>query len=129
MAFFSGTQYSNKDRIYEAHQGGISPMRQVYNMQRTRGGLSANRGNTGVFKGSLKFPLYSATMFVFLFSDVFVRKAYGYIDPGTGSYIFQLMIAAVVGSLFAIKLFWKKIIHFLKKISHRNVNNGSAPKE
>jgi putative flippase GtrA len=35
-----------------------------------------------------------------------------YIDPGTGSYILQLLIAAFVGISFTIKLFWKKIKKF-----------------
>jgi hypothetical protein len=43
-------------------------------------------------------------------------KAYAYLDPGTGSYIFQLIIAALLGGLFAVKLFWNKI-----KISLKNL--------
>jgi hypothetical protein len=35
-----------------------------------------------------------------------------YIDPGTGSYILQLLIAAFVGVSFTIKLFWKRIKKF-----------------
>jgi hypothetical protein len=36
-----------------------------------------------------------------------------YIDPGTGSYILQLIIAAFVGVSFTVKLFWKRIKKFL----------------
>ncbi len=39
---------------------------------------------------------------------------YAYLDPGTGSYILQMALAAVLGSLFAIKMFWKRIVEFLK---------------
>lgn len=38
-----------------------------------------------------------------------------YLDPGSGSYIFQILLAGLVGSLFAIKLYWRKIISFFKK--------------
>jgi hypothetical protein len=43
-----------------------------------------------------------------------------YIDPGTGSYLFQLLIAGFLGILFLLKSYWKKswgIIEgkFLKK--------------
>ncbi len=32
-----------------------------------------------------------------------------YLDPGSGSFIIQLLIAAVVGIGFVIKVYWKKI--------------------
>jgi hypothetical protein len=38
--------------------------------------------------------------------------AHAYIDPGTGSYVFQILIAAVVGAAFSIKLFWRRIKGF-----------------
>lgn len=42
-------------------------------------------------------------------------STYGYIDPGTGTYIFQMVVAMLLGSLFAIKRFWTKITGFFKK--------------
>jgi hypothetical protein len=36
-------------------------------------------------------------------------RAQAYLDPGTGSYLFQILIAALVGGLFAVKLFWGRI--------------------
>ena len=53
---------------------------------------------------------------VLLVCWVLSRKAYAYIDPGTGSYIFQMMIAFVVGGLFAVKLFWKKIKGYFNEL-------------
>lgn len=35
--------------------------------------------------------------------------AYAYIDPGTGSFLIQGVIAAVVGAGVAIKMFWGRI--------------------
>jgi hypothetical protein len=49
--------------------------------------------------------------FVILFTPTL---ASAYLDPGTGSYFFQLFIAFLVGALYSIKLFWNKIVHFLK---------------
>jgi len=48
---------------------------------------------------------------------VIVRDACAYIDPGTGSYIFQILIAGVLGGLFALKIFWKNIRAALGKKS------------
>lgn len=39
--------------------------------------------------------------------------AHAYLDPGTGSYLFQLLIAGLVGLLFAIKVYWGKIKSFI----------------
>ncbi len=41
--------------------------------------------------------------------------ALAYIDPGTGSYVLQLIIAALVGVSFSIKIFWKKIVRIFRK--------------
>lgn len=37
------------------------------------------------------------------------RDAHAYVDPGTGSFLFQMATAGVLGSIFAIKVFWKNI--------------------
>lgn len=41
--------------------------------------------------------------------------ALAYIDPGTGSYVIQLVIAAFVGVMFSVRIFWKKIVRLFKK--------------
>ena len=35
--------------------------------------------------------------------------AYAYIDPGTGSFILQAVLASLIGGAFAVKLFWRNI--------------------
>ncbi len=42
-------------------------------------------------------------------------SALAYIDPGTGSYVIQLAIAAFVGVMFSLRIFWKKIVRLFKK--------------
>jgi hypothetical protein len=41
-------------------------------------------------------------------------KLCAYLDPGTGSIIFQVIIAGLCGGLFVIKLFWTRIKTFFK---------------
>jgi hypothetical protein len=36
-----------------------------------------------------------------------------YIDPGSGSYFFQLLIGGLLGAAVAVKLWWRKIWAFL----------------
>ena len=55
-------------------------------------------------------------VFVLLFSSIFTQKAEAYLDPGTGSYIFQILIAGIVGGIFVIKQFWNKITAFFKTL-------------
>jgi hypothetical protein len=63
--------------------------------------------------------LFILASFVFL---LFPRFVNAYIDPGTGSYVFQVILAAIVGSLFALKIYWRKIILFLKKLFAKGGN-------
>ena len=46
-----------------------------------------------------------------------------YLDPGSGSYIFQILLAGLVGFLFAIKLYWGKIISFFKRDKSESQEN------
>jgi len=39
--------------------------------------------------------------------------ALAYIDPGTGSYLLQILIAAFVAISFTAKIFWKRISKFV----------------
>ena len=44
---------------------------------------------------------------------LYSRSAYAYLDPGTGSMILQAVLAAIVGSAMAIKIFWRRIKSFI----------------
>ncbi len=46
----------------------------------------------------------------------FPRHAYAYLDPGTGTYLFQLLVAALLGAAVGVKIFWYKIKLFFKKL-------------
>jgi hypothetical protein len=49
--------------------------------------------------------------------------AYGYLDPGTGSYIIQILIGGVLGGLFAIGIFWKRVIARIKGLFRPRKND------
>lgn len=38
-----------------------------------------------------------------------------YLDPGSGSFILQILLAALLGSAFAIKMYWRKIKAFITR--------------
>jgi len=43
-----------------------------------------------------------------IFSTILGKPAL-YLDPGSGSFILQVIVAALLGGGFAIKAYWKKI--------------------
>ena len=45
-----------------------------------------------------------------------IRKAHAYIDPGTGSYIIQVVIGGLLGAAFALKVYWKKVRAYFSKL-------------
>jgi len=46
------------------------------------------------------------------------RPAGAYLDPGTGSYLLQMLAAVVLGAGVALKIYWRKITAFIS--SRRN---------
>jgi len=44
--------------------------------------------------------------------------AHAYLDPGTGSYVTQVVVGFALGGLYLIKVFWIKIIKAIKSFFH-----------
>jgi len=38
-----------------------------------------------------------------------------YLDPGSGSFIIQMLLAGLLGAAVAIRIYWKKIVAFFNK--------------
>jgi hypothetical protein len=55
------------------------------------------------------------TFFLFIILLIFPPKVQAYLDPGTGSYITQLLIGGLVGGGYLVKVYFHKIINFFKK--------------
>ena len=64
--------------------------------------------------------LLVACAFAALLLTIFAPPAHAYLDPGTGSYIFQLLLAGIVGLAFVVKLFWGRIKGFFAKLFSKN---------
>jgi hypothetical protein len=45
--------------------------------------------------------------------------AHAYLDPGTGSMFFQLLIGGLLGAAVAVKAFWSRIVGFLGRRKSR----------
>lgn len=56
-------------------------------------------------------------------------NAQAYIDPASGSYIFQLLVAGLLGALFTLKIYWKSFKAFLGNLFRKNKELGDDPKK
>ena len=65
-----------------------------------------------------------ATIITVTLIFVLCFPAYAYLDPGTGSYFIQIIIATLLGAMYAIKHYWYKIklfcIDLLSKFKKRS---------
>ena len=60
-----------------------------------------------------KSSTYSVALVFGFIWTVATRPAFAYLDPGTGSMIFQVALASLFGVLLAVKTFWVQIKHFV----------------
>ena len=60
-------------------------------------------------KQNMRNILFTGLIFLCL-----TKPAYAYLDPGTGSYVFQLLVAGFLASSFFFRSFIKKIIRKIK---------------
>ena len=56
---------------------------------------------------------------IMLVYSLSIQPAYAYLDPGTGSYMLQILIAGVLAFFFFAKSFFYKVKTFFQKIIGR----------
>lgn len=61
--------------------------------------------------GKKEWLLLSGLLFIVLYG-----RAYAYIDPATGSYFLQLLLAGLLAALFALKIFWRNVKAFVHRV-------------
>lgn len=60
---------------------------------------------------------------VFLF--VAPVKAQAYLDPGTGSYITQVLIGFIAGGAYLIKIYWGQLKDFVNKMKDKKSKHAN----
>ena len=63
--------------------------------------------------------LCAVTALTILTITLAAGNAHAYLDPGTGSYVLQIIIAALLGVSFATKMFWLRIRTFFGSLISR----------
>ena len=49
-----------------------------------------------------------------------------YIDPGSGSYLLQILVAGLLGASFAVKRFWGNIVAVFRRSESSDEDNPSS---
>ena len=48
------------------------------------------------------------------------RPAEAYIDPGTASYVFQVLAGAVLGGIFLLRTYWNRVVTTVRSLVSRD---------
>ncbi len=65
-------------------------------------------------------PMARISFFLGFVMVLFAADASAYIDPGPGSYIFQLLLAGLLGAAYVLKVYWMKVVYFLRNVFMRS---------
>jgi hypothetical protein len=72
-------------------------------------------------KRSPFFPLVSLILILLVITE---RPADAYIDPGTASYVFQIIAGAVLGGVFLLRTYWTRVVTTVRGLVSRDVARG-----
>lgn len=76
---------------------------------------------------------HEAALIVFFLAVALPFTAHGYIDPGTGSYLVQILIAVFAGGAVVVRTFWASIKSIFSKpkkedVAHQGVKDEQEGK-
>jgi len=66
-------------------------------------------------------PLMSIVLLLLVISE---RPAEAYIDPGTASYVFQVIAGAILGGVFLLRTYWTRVLTTVRSL----VSRDAAPR-
>ena len=64
-------------------------------------------------------------IFLVIFGFAFLvlpGDVHAYLDPGTGSFMIQILIGGVLGSIYFIRLYWAKLKQFVMSFFSKKTN-------
>ena len=68
------------------------------------------------------FPLLSIVLLLLVISE---RPAEAYIDPGTASYVFQVIAGAILGGVFLLRTYWSRVVTTVRSLVSRDAAGRS----
>ena len=76
--------------------------------------------------------LFTLVLWTALVQLVLVGEAQAYIDPGAGSFVFQTVIAILVGAAVTLKMYWRGIKDYFgrgRSAAESDESGDSEPRE
>jgi hypothetical protein len=67
-------------------------------------------------------PLMSIVLLLLVISE---RPAEAYIDPGTASYVFQVIAGAILGGVFLLRTYWTRVVTTVRSLVSRDAARRS----
>lgn len=64
--------------------------------------------------------LFDIVFTLVILSMLATNNAHAYIDPGSGSYMLQIIAAGVLSGIFIMKKFWRNISKFISSFLKKN---------
>lgn len=77
-----------------------------------------------MYRSKVIKKLFPLSLLIIFWSD-----ASAYIDPGTGSLLLQMLLAAIAGAFVTIKLYWYRILKFLGLSKSTELDGAKTDKE
>lgn len=68
------------------------------------------------------FPLMGIVLLLLAISE---RPAEAYIDPGTASYVFQVIAGAILGGVFLLRTYWTRVVTTVRSLVSRDAARRS----
>ncbi len=81
------------------------------------------------FRSKLKINtlrVKSPFLLLLLLCLVPIKNAHAYLDPGTGSYIIQILIGAGLGAGYVLKVYGSRIIRFFSGLRKKKENQEKS---
>ncbi len=69
--------------------------------------------------------LLSVFLVTGFFMNLTIREAHAYIDIGSGTLMLQALLASLFGSIFALKMFWRRIVDNVNRLLSKD--KGPTP--
>ena len=57
---------------------------------------------------------------------IFTYDAFAYVDPGAGSYFFQMLLAFIFAASFTLKTYWQRISDFFSKLFCKTLKDNES---
>jgi hypothetical protein len=60
-------------------------------------------------------------------SLLLAEPAHAYVDPGTGSFLLQILLALFFGVAFTLRRVWRGLLRAISRVSEGNRSEADAP--